>query len=122
MATLQDKINDITRKHNFEIFADKISNGIKHTAFLSIYGDFISFDCKTLEEAKYLLETLKPINKNTIICSKDVKKYENESIIFNFGGVQIEKKGKVIFENKDFIRIKNIDGTIEQIYKDGRLK
>lgn len=62
------------------------------------------------------------INKNTIICTKDVKKYENESIIFNFGGVQIEKKGKVIFENKDFIRIKNIDGTIEQIYKDGRLK
>ena len=67
MKTLQDKINDITKKHNFEIFADKISNGIKHQAILSIYGDFISFDCKTLEEAKYLLQTLKPINKNTII-------------------------------------------------------
>ena len=67
MKTLQDKINDITREHNFEIFADKISNGIKHQAILSIYGDFIAFDCKTLEEAKYLLETLKPINKNTII-------------------------------------------------------
>ena len=62
------------------------------------------------------------INKNTIICSKDVKKYENESIIFNFGGLKIEKKGKVIYENKDFIRIKNNDGTIEQIYKDGRIK
>ena len=67
MKTLQDKINDITKEHNFEIFAEKISNGIKHQAILSIYGDFISFDCKTLEEAKYLLETLKPINKNTII-------------------------------------------------------
>ena len=67
MKTLQDKINDITKEHNFKIFADKISNGIKHQAILSIYGDFISFDCKTLEEAKYLLETLKPINKNTII-------------------------------------------------------
>ena len=67
MATLQDKINDITRDHNFEIFADKISKGIEHTAFLSAYNDVISFDCKTLEEAKYLLETLKPINKNTII-------------------------------------------------------
>ena len=55
MATLQDKINDITKEHNFKIFADKISNGIKHQAILSIYGDFISFDCKTLEEAKYLL-------------------------------------------------------------------
>jgi hypothetical protein len=62
------------------------------------------------------------INRNTIICIKDVKKYENESVIFNFGGVKIEKKGKVIYENNDFIRIKNIDGTIEQIYKDGRTK
>ena len=62
------------------------------------------------------------INKNTIICIKDVKKYENESVIFNFGGVKIEKKGKVIYENSDFIRIKNVDGTIEQIYKDGRIK
>lgn len=62
------------------------------------------------------------INKNTIICIKDVKKYENESVIFNFGGVKIEKKAKVIYENNDFIRIKNIDGTIEQIYKDGRIK
>ncbi len=67
MATLQDKINDITKEHNFKIFADKISNGMKHTAFLSAYNDVISFDCKTLEEAKYLLETLKPINENSII-------------------------------------------------------
>lgn len=62
------------------------------------------------------------INRNTIICLKDVTKYTNESIIFNFGGLKIEKKGKIIYENSDFIRIKNIDGTIEQIYKDGRIK
>ncbi len=73
-----------------------------------------------LQNTDYI--TTHHINKNTIICSKDVKKYENESIIFNFGGVKIEKKGKVIYENKDFIRIKNNDGTIEQIYKDGRIK
>jgi flagella basal body P-ring formation protein FlgA len=62
------------------------------------------------------------INKNTIICQKDVKKYEEEGIIFNFGGLKIEKKGKIIYENDEFIRIKNLDGTIEQIYKDGRIK
>ncbi len=73
-----------------------------------------------LQNTDYI--TTHHINKNTIICSKDVKKYENESIIFNFGGVKIEKKGKVIYENKDFIRLKNNDGTIEQIYKDGRIK
>lgn len=73
-----------------------------------------------LQNEEYI--TTHYINKNTIICIKDVKKYENESVIFNFGGVKIEKKGKVIYENSDFIRIKNIDGTIEQIYKDGRIK
>ena len=62
------------------------------------------------------------INKNTIICQKDVKKHDNEAIIFNFGGLKIEKKGKIIYENNEFIRIKNLDGTIEQIYKDGRIK
>ena len=62
------------------------------------------------------------INKNMIICDKDVKNSENEGVVFNFGGVRIEKKGRIIFENNEFIRIKNLDGTIEQIYKDGRLK
>ncbi|MDK2041914.1 hypothetical protein [Aliarcobacter butzleri] len=62
------------------------------------------------------------INKNMIICDKDVKSSENEGVVFNFGGVKIEKKGRIIFENNEFIRIKNLDGTIEQIYKDGRLK
>ena len=73
-----------------------------------------------LQNKEYI--TTHYINRNTIICIKDVKKYENESVIFNFGGVKIEKKGKVIYENSEFIRIKNIDGTIEQIYKDGRTK
>ncbi len=62
------------------------------------------------------------INKNTIICKKDIKKFQDEVIVFNFGGLEIEKKGKIIYENSDFIRFKNLDGTIEQIYKDGRLK
>ncbi len=73
-----------------------------------------------IEENSYI--TTHHINKNTIICLKDVKKGDNESIVFNFGGLKIEKKGKIIYENKDFIRIKNSDGTIEQIYKDGRIK
>ncbi|MDY0051106.1 MAG: hypothetical protein RBR65_01080, partial [Aliarcobacter sp.] len=52
------------------------------------------------------------INKNSIICHKDVKKYRDSGIVFNFGGVKIEKKGKIIYENSEFIRIKNLDGTI----------
>ena len=85
-----------------------------------IHKSCIPLKLSELQNEEYI--TLHHINKNTIICLKDVKKYENESIIFNFGGLKIEKKGKIIYENKDFIRFKNIDGTIEQIYKDGRTK
>lgn len=74
----------------------------------------------SLQNEEYI--TTHYINKNTIICTKDVKKQQNNIVIFNFGGVRIEKKGKIIFENNEFIRIKNLDGTIEQIYKDGRIK
>lgn len=62
------------------------------------------------------------INKNSIVCQKSVRSTENNEIIFNFGGVKIVKKGKIIYENEEFIRFKNLDGTIEQIYKDGRQK
>ena len=62
------------------------------------------------------------INKNSILCKKDVRSYKKESVIFKFGGLEIEKKGKIIYENDDFIRIKQEDGKIEKIYKDGRLK
>jgi hypothetical protein len=62
------------------------------------------------------------INKNSVICKKDVKIYKNESVVFKFGGLEIEKKGKLIYENEKFIRIKKENGKIEKIYKDGRLK
>lgn len=62
------------------------------------------------------------INRNSILCKKDVKVNRNNAVVFNFGAVQIEKKGKIVFENDKFIRIKKEDGKIEKIYKDGRLK
>ena len=80
----------------------------------------IPLTLQDLETEDYI--TSHHINKNIIICTKDIKRYEAETIVFNFGGLKIEKKGKIIYENKDFIRFKNIDGTVEQIYKDGRIK
>lgn len=62
------------------------------------------------------------INKDSIICDNDVEIYKKESVVFNFGGLEIEKKGKIIYENDNFIRIKKENGKIEKIYKDGRLK
>lgn len=75
---------------------------------------------KQVQNNEYL--TTHYVNKNSILCQKDVKTYENESVLFNFGALQIEKKGKIIFENDHFIRIKKDNGKIEKIYKDGRLK
>ena len=103
---------------SFEEKLDNTKVAVQNVA--EINKSCVPLTLSELQNSDYV--TTHHINKNTIICSKDVKKYENESIIFNFGGLKIEKKGKVIYENKDFIRIKNTDGTIEQIYKDGRIK
>ncbi len=61
------------------------------------------------------------LRKGAVICMKDIKRYKKNSVIFNFGTIQIEKHGKIIFENNDYIKIKRDDGKIEKIYKDGRL-
>lgn len=60
--------------------------------------------------------------ENAIVCMNDVIKYEKESVLFDFGSLQIEQEGKVIYENEKFIRLKKQDGTIEKIYKDGKIE
>jgi hypothetical protein len=102
-------------------FEEKIDNSkVKMQNVDEINKTCIPLKLSQLQNEEYI--TTHYINRNTIICLKDVKKYKDEYIIFNFGGVKIEKKGKIIYENSDFIRVKNLDGTIEQIYKDGRIK
>ncbi|WP_417896247.1 hypothetical protein ACNSOP_01935 [Aliarcobacter lanthieri] len=87
--------------------------------------DSVSRFCEPLtlvdvENNEYI--TTHHINKNVIVCQKDVKLVEDNEVVFNFGGLKIVKKGKIIYENSEFIRFRNLDGTIEQIYKDGRSK
>lgn len=60
--------------------------------------------------------------ENAIVCMNDVIKYEKESVLFDFGILQIEQEGKVIYENDKFIRLKKQDGTVEKIYKDGKIE
>lgn len=60
--------------------------------------------------------------ENSVVCMNDVIKYEKESVLFDFGILQIEQEGKVIYENDKFIRLKKQDGTIEKIYKDGQIE
>ncbi len=61
------------------------------------------------------------IFKDSVLCVEDVQKYEKESVVFDFGNFEIEKEGKILFENDEYLRIKKEDGEVEKIYKDGRI-
>ncbi|WP_417326503.1 hypothetical protein [Halarcobacter sp.] len=73
------------------------------------------FKTKKLQATHYM-------KKGYVICQDDVKEFNEKSVLFNFGSIEIEKNGKIIFENDDYIRIKKSNGDIEKIYKDGRIK
>lgn len=72
------------------------------------------------EKQKYISNRY--IKKSTIICKDDVSIYKKNSVLFNFGAIQIEQNGKIIFENDEYIKIKKENGDIEKIYKDGRIE
>jgi len=73
-----------------------------------------------LKEKKYVATHY--MKENYIICRNDLKEYKKNFILFNFGAIQIQREGKVIFENKEYIKIKKINGKIKKIYKDGRVR
>ena len=83
-----------------------------------------NFKCKeyldivTLKQNKYFAKHY--IAKNRAICANNVFVPEKNTVRFKFGNLEIEKDGEVIRETDDYIRIKNLDGTIDKIYKDGR--
>lgn len=112
---------------SLDVFVAKKSFGFEEKLELShlelINLDKLNKNCipislKDLEKGEYL--TRHYINKGSVLCKKDFKLLENNEVVFNFGGLKILKKGKIVYENKDFIRFKNLDGSIEKIYKDGR--
>jgi hypothetical protein len=82
------------------------------------------YSCKEYLKPNLLAQNLykakRYIIKNTPICQKDAV-YEKPKIIrFKFGSLIIEKEGELLQETDEYIRIKNSDGKITKIYKDGR--
>lgn len=73
-----------------------------------------------LNNGKYISKHF--INKNSIICKSSVKPYKKNSVIFNFGNIQIEQDGKILFENDKYITIRKNNGKVEKIYKNGQNK
>lgn len=113
-------LNVLVSKESINYEEKLKTSDVKMMNIQSLVKACIPLTLKQLNNNEYV--TTHYINKNSVICLKDVKIYKKESVVFRFGLLEIEKKGKVIFENDNFIRIKKDDGTIEKIYKDGRLK
>ncbi len=75
-------------------------------------------DVNILRQNKY--HATHYIHKNKIVCKKNVYVPVSSKIKFKFGNLEIERDGTVIKETDQYIRIKNLDGTIDKIYKNGR--
>ena len=75
-------------------------------------------DVITLKKNKYFAQHY--IAKDRAICAEDVFIPKSNTIRFKFGNLEIEREGTIIKETEEYIKIKNFDGTIDKIYKDGR--
>ena len=95
----------ITSNH---IYLSKINQKYKCKKYL---------DINTLKKNQYRAKHF--ILKNTALCSEDVYKSSNKKISFNFGSLEIEKNAELIKETDTYIKIKNPNGKIEKIYKNG---
>jgi choline kinase len=62
------------------------------------------------------------ILKNKPICQKDALYKKKNVVRFRFGNLIIEKEGELYKETDEYIKIKNSDGKITKIYKDGKTR
>lgn len=96
---------------NNMIYKAKVSKIKKHCIPIS----YENFEKNKLQAKHYM-------KKGFIICEDDIKTYKKKSVLFDFGVIQIEKEGEIIYENGEYIRMKKPNGDIEKIYKDGRIR
>jgi hypothetical protein len=75
---------------------------------------------KDLEGKVYFAKHL--IRKGFIVCTKSLEELKNNSVLFKFGNIEIEKHGTILHENDKYITIKKANGKTEKIYKDGSVK
>ena len=98
-------------------------NGIYPKDLKQVYVNNIKSSCIPLTKEDIMSNEYKAkvfLKIGKILCKKDVYIAKNNRIVFNFGSIQIEREGKVIKETSEYIRIRNANGKIEKIYKDGR--
>lgn len=102
-------------------YKEKIDlNKLSSANVLSVKKFCIPITIKDLEANKYIAKRY--LKRGTILCTKDIEEFSKKSVLFDFGTIEIEKEGKIIFENDKYIKIKKPNGKIEKIYKDGSLQ
>jgi hypothetical protein len=88
-----------------------------------IYLNQLPHNCKAFipqQNKKYIAKHY--IKEGKVICQNSVKEYKKRSVIVNFGSFEIEKHGELIYENREYIKIKTPNGKVEKIYKNGAIK
>ena len=75
-------------------------------------------DMNLLKQNRYYAKSF--LRKGRPICLRNVTVSEGNTVKFKFGSLEIEQEGTILNETDKYIRIKNLDGTIHKIYKDGR--
>ena len=78
------------------------------------------FNLNKLKQNNY--QTKHYIIQGQPICEKDVQIAVKHMIRYDFGNIVIQRDGKIIGETKKFIKIKDSDGKIQKIYKNGQIK
>lgn len=98
----------LTKEHFNIVFVDP--SAIQRTC------DVVGID--EIEENKYF--AAKYIRAGSMVCKKDLQAYESNSVVFDFGILEIKTDGEIINETDEYITIKKHDGSVHKIYKDGR--
>ena len=75
------------------------------------------FSLDIFDEKDYVIVAKHYIGRNKIICKKDIKKVKIEYVTISFGAISIKRQGKIISNNKEYIKIKTLQGDTFKIYK-----
>ena len=75
-------------------------------------------DMNLLKQNRYYAKSF--LRKGKPICLRNVTVARENIVKFKFGNLEIEREGTILNETDKYIKIKNLDGTINKIYKDGR--
>lgn len=102
-------------------YKEKISvNNLRAKQVKNIRKNCVPVTLKYLDKGTFIASRF--IRMGSILCRNSVKKFKKSSVLFDFGAIEIERNAKVLYENDEYITIRNQDGTTQKIFKDGREK